>query len=277
MDNLVSTEWLAGQLGTPDLVVLDASMHLPDSGRDARAEFGQQHIPGARFLDLDSFVDSTSPVPKALPSAEQFAVRMGALGVPPGSRVVLYDDSMIRSSARGWFVCELYGIAQVAILDGGLAKWLAEGRPTESGMAEFPASDFPVPGTAREVRSKADMLANCAACDEQVVDARDAGRFAGAEGSGSDGHIPGACNLPFGRLFAEDGTWKDPEAIRAEFTAAGIALDSPVITSCNSGMTASVLLFGLARAGKGDAALYDGSWLEWGADPATPKQSGPAD
>ncbi|MFA6219390.1 MAG: sulfurtransferase [Erythrobacter sp.] len=276
MNRLVSTEWLAREIGAPDLVVLDASLHLPDAGRDARAEFLAGHIPGARFLDLESFIDASSPVPKAMPNAAQFAQRLGALGIAPTTRVVLYDDSQVKSSARAWFVFAHYGFAQVAILDGGLAHWRDQQRPLESGAQAVVPVDCPAPAVARTVRSKGEMLANCTSCGEQVVDARDAARFAGAEGSGSQGHIPNALNLPFGRMFEPDGTWKDPAAIRAEFESEGVDLSRPLTANCNSGVTACVLLFGLGLAGKDDAALYDGSWMEWGADPATPKQQGAA-
>ena len=274
MDCLVSTDWLAAELGADDLVVLDATMHLPDSPRDARAEFEAGHVPGARFLDLASFIDSSSEVPKALPTAEQFAERMCALGVSPDSRVILYDDSNIKSAARAWFVFTHYGFHTVALLDGGLAKWRTDGRPLESGGVDAPTSEFPVPTACRCVRTKAEMLANTASGAEQVVDARDAARFAGEESSGSEGHIPGAANVHFPRLFAEDGTWKDAEAIRAEFASEGVDLDRPVTASCNSGVTAAALLFGMHLAGKPDGALYDGSWLEWGSDPETPKEKG---
>ena len=274
MDRLVSTEWLAAELGRDDLVVVDASMHLPDVPRDAGSEFIEAHVPGAVFLDLASFTDTASPVPKALPTASQFSERMSALGIAPTSRVVLYDDSQIRSSARGWFIFDHFGHDKVAILDGGLARWKAEGRAIEAGETGRAGSDYPLPTARRSIRSKADILANCDHRTEQTVDARDAARFAGEEGSGSEGHIPGAANLHFPRMFNADGRWKDGEAIGKEFAAAGIDLSAPVAASCNSGMTACVLLFGMGLAGKDDGALYDGSWLEWGADPATPKEQG---
>lgn len=276
MDNLVSTEWLAARLDADDLVILDATMHLPDEPRDARAEFAAAHIPGARFLDLASFIDAGSDVPKAIPTAEQFAARMEKLGVTPGSRIVLYDDSAIRSSARAWFILTRYGEQKVAILDGGLAKWRMEGRgltDLDPGHAPRPR---PVSEAVRSVREKREMLANIDKQEWQVVDARDAARFEGRFGSGSEGHIPGARNLHFARLLREDGTYRSPDAIRTEFMSAGIDLDRPIVTSCNSGMTASVLLFGLARIGKNDATLYDGSWLEWSCDPDAPKESGEA-
>ena len=279
MDSLVSTDWLAREHGAGDLVVLDASAHLPAAGRDPRAEFASGHIPGARLLDLATLKDADSPVPNALPTPEQFAARMGALGVAPGTRVVLYDDSAVKSSARAWFMARMNGLREVAILDGGLAKWKAEGRPLETGAEDIRADEHPVPQADwSRVRSKAEMLANLAGRAEQVLDARDAARFSGETADAvhnlPGGHIPGARNLPFTELFEADDTYKQPAALRAAFEAAGIDLARPVVTSCGSGTTASVLLFALDRLGKRDAALYDGSWSEWGADPATPKETG---
>ena len=274
MDKLVSTEWLAARLGSDDIVILDATQHLPDAGRDARAEFEDGHIPGARFLDLASFIDEESDVPKAVPSAEQFAERMGELGIAPGSRIVLYDDSAIKSSARAWFILDRYGEDKLAVLDGGLSKWRAEGRELSQRIVEHAPRHRAEPEPAREVRTKDEMRDNLDSQDWQVVDARDTARFEGQEGSGSEGHIPGARNVPFVRLLNEDGTYKSETAIRAEFEHAGIDLDKPVVTSCNSGMTAAVLLFGLELTGKEDVALYDGSWMEWGSDPSLPKESG---
>ncbi len=280
MDDLVSTAWLADRLGEPDLVVIDASAHLPDAGRNARAEFEYSHIPGARFLDLDSLKDLDSPVPAALPTAEQFAARMAELGVRDGDRVVIYDDSAVKTSARAWFICRMHGIEQVAILDGGAGKWRAEGRPLAKGAADnAPGAVTPRRGPGM-VRSKAEVLANVASAAEQVLDARGAGRFTGAEPEPrpgmASGHIPGSHNLPFGRMLKPDGTFRDEAGLRAAFAEAGIDLDQPVVTTCGSGVTASVLLFAMHLLGKDDVALYDGSWSEWGADPTTPKATGPA-
>ncbi|MBC7159828.1 MAG: sulfurtransferase [Porphyrobacter sp.] len=276
MDDLVSTGWLAEHLGEPGLVVLDASLHLPDAGRDAAAEFAAAHPPGARFLDLASLTDPASAVPAALATGEQVAARLRQLGVGPGDRVVLYDDSAIRSSARAWFLLRLRGFDRVAILDGGLGKWRAEGRPLEAGApVPAPAPGWQPAADRLAVRSKADMIANLASRAEQVVDARGAGRFSGAEPESrpglASGHIPGSLNLPYGKVLAEDGTFRSPEALRAIFAEAGIDPERPIVTTCGSGVTAAVVLFALRLAGREDVALYDGSWSEWGADPATPK------
>jgi len=285
MDDLISTQELAQRLGEPRLVIVDASAHLPDAGRDARAEFAAGHIPGAQFLDLDRLKDLDSAVPAALPTATQFAARMAEIGVNDGDRVVIYDDSAVKTSARAWFIFRMHGFRDVALLDGGLGKWRAEGRALEQGAAEAGARNggghvtpSAGPGT---VRGKAEMLANLASGAEQVLDARGAGRFTGAEpeirpGMAS-GHIPGSRNMPFGQVLNADGTFKDAAGLRAAFAGAEIALDKPVTTTCGSGVTAAVLLFAMHLLGKDDVALYDGSWSEWGADPATPKATGPAE
>ncbi|RJX66027.1 sulfurtransferase [Tsuneonella suprasediminis] len=279
MDSLVSTDWLAHELGAGDLVILDASAHIPATGRDAAAEFAAEHIPGARFLDLRSLTNPASPTLSAVPSAEQFAERMGALGIQPGSRIVLYDDSSAKTACRAWFIMHMNGTANVAILDGGMPKWRCEGRPLESGAVSPVSCDYPIPvQTPEKVRSKAHMLANCASHAEQVIDARDAGRFTAQTidtvHNLPGGHIPGARNLCYAELYNEDGTLRDDDELRARFINAGVDLDAPIITSCGSGVTASSLLFALDRLGKTDFALYDGSWSEWGADPATPKETG---
>lgn len=277
--DLVSTEWLAARLAGPGLVVLDASYHLPAAARDAAGEFAAAHIPGARFLDLASLFDPGSSVPYAFPTPDQIAARLAGLGVGADDTIVIYDDSAIRTSARAWFVLTASGRGKVAILDGGLTKWRAEGRPLESGTpAVTPAASSALTPSTR-VRTKAHMLANIDSKAEQVLDARSADRVYGSGidpvHGGQNGRIPGALNLPFSAVFNADGTWKSPEELRALFAAAGIDLARPITTTCGSGVTASALLFALHLLGVDSAALYDGSWSEWSADPATPKAQGP--
>jgi thiosulfate/3-mercaptopyruvate sulfurtransferase len=280
MDSLVSTEWLAQHFGEPGLVVLDASSHLPDARRDARAEFAAAHIPGARFLDLATLIDPDSAVPSAVPTGAQFAARMASLGVDDGDRVVIYDDSAVKTSARAWFIARMHGVKEVAILDGGLGKWRAEGRPLESGDTAVEPGDFVSSPGHGAVRFKAEVLANLGSRREQLVDARGRARFTGEEGDFrpniASGHIPGSCNLPYSLLYAHDGTFCSKKDLARAFAQAGVDLAKPVVTTCGGGVTAAVLLFALHLLGKEDVALYDGSWSEWGADPATPKELGAA-
>ncbi|ALG60729.1 MULTISPECIES: sulfurtransferase [Citromicrobium] len=281
MDMLVSTERLAEELAAPDLAVLDASLHLPMAERDARAEFETAHIPGARFLDLAGLHDPASALPGKVPDGERVARWLGERGIGPQTRIVLYDDSDLRSACRAWVLLDLAGLGNIAVLDGGLAKWKAEGRPLESGTPEIAAMDRPAT-TVRitDLRDKAAMLANLDDHREQVVDARDAGRFTGSVEDAvhglPGGHIPGARHLFFRDVLAEDGTFRDPETLRALFDKAGLDLDRPIVATCGSGVTASVLLFALRLLGAPQTALYDGSWSEWGADPDTPKETGEA-
>ncbi|MEM8724406.1 MAG: sulfurtransferase [Pseudomonadota bacterium] len=279
MDSLVTTQWLADNLGAPDLVILDASRHLPAAGRDPQAEYNAAHIPTARFLDLAALVDTTSSVPQALPSPKQLADALASIGVEETDRVVIYDDSAVKTAARAWFTLVAHGFGNVAILDGGLAKWRAEDRSLESTSPEFDDAEPTSFNTATRVRTKANLIANIDTQAEQVLDARGADRVFGAGidpvHGGENGRIPGSLNLPFGQVYNEDGTFKSPADLRAAFEAAGVDLKRPVVTSCGSGVTASVLLFALHLIGKHDTALYDGSWMEWSADPDTPKVQGP--
>jgi thiosulfate/3-mercaptopyruvate sulfurtransferase len=280
MDSLVSTDWLAREIGAGDLRILDASYHLPDAGRDAAQDYARGHIPGAMFLDLATLVDIASPIDNTMPPPDRFAARMRELGVSEDSRIVVYDDSAIHSAARAWFMLRLFGARQVAILDGGLGKWQAEGRPLAQGSEAARAGDFTARPAQEKLRDKGDMLRNLEDQREQVIDARGPGRFTGAEKESrpglASGHIPGARNLPYATLYQADGTCKPSQELAAAFADAGIDPARPVVTSCGSGMTACILAFALHRLGHEAVALYDGSWSEWGADPGTPKATGPA-
>ncbi len=280
MDSLVSTEWLANEMGASDLRIVDASKHLPEAGRNARAEYEDGHIPGAVFMNLDDLIDEAAPVENTLPPAEKFASRMQALGLGDGSRIVLYDDSAIKSAARAWFMLRMFGAHNVAILDGGIGKWVREGRPLAKGVETLRHRHFTTWSDPRQLRSKGDIMENIASRAEQLVDARGGPRFTGASPESrpglASGHIPGALNVPYTGLFNADGTFRDPDGLRAAFASAGVNLARPVVTSCGSGVTACVLAFAMHLIGKDDVALYDGSWTEWGSDPDTPKAVGEA-
>jgi thiosulfate/3-mercaptopyruvate sulfurtransferase len=279
MDLLVSTDWLAGEMGKTDLRIIDATMFLPAQARNARAEFEAAHIPGAVFFDIEEVSDTSNPLPTMLPPAEKFASRCQALGLGDGSRIVVYDNSPLKSAARVWWMLNLFGAHEVAILDGGFAKWQAEGRPVESGKPIVRHRHFTVWADRKLVRDMAQMTDNLRSKAEQVVDARSAARFTGAEPDPRPGvrpgHIPGSSNIPYAALFNEDGTFKSRADIKALFDAAGIDLGKPLVATCGSGITAPVVAFGAALVGKGDVAIYDGSWSEWGANPHTPVVLGP--
>ena len=276
MESLVTAEWLADHLREPDLRIVDASWHMPASGRNGREEYLAAHIPGAVFLDIDALSDKSDPAPHMLPSAGEFGQAMARLGVDRDDRIIVYDNSPIRTAARGWFMLRHFGAEQVAILDGGLQKWSAEGRPTESGEPQARAAAFAAEPRSAIVR-KEDILAGL---DLPLLDARGRPRFEGTEPDPrpgvAPGHIPGARNLPFAALYHVDGTFKDRATLRALFAEAGIDPARPFVASCGSGVTANSLLFAAHLLGNDEARLYDGSWSEWGADPATPKARGPA-
>ena len=279
MDSLVTTEWLAGELGANDLRIVDATFFAGFGTRDAAAEYEKAHIPGAVFMDLGEIADTSSPLPTMLPAPEKFASRMQSLGLGDGSRIVLYDNSPYHTAARAWFMLRTFGAHDVAILDGGLEKWQAEGREIASGKEQVRHRHFTVWADDKGVRTKEQMKANLDSKAEQVLDARSAARFTGEEPDPRPathaGHIPGSKNLPVGQMFNEDGTYKTGDALKAAFEGAGIDLAKPLVTTCGSGITASVLAFGAHLLGN-NAAVYDGSWSEWGAASDTPKATGAA-
>jgi thiosulfate/3-mercaptopyruvate sulfurtransferase len=281
MEQLVSTDWLANELGASDLRVVDASMFLPSDNRTAAAEFEAEHIPGAVFMDLSEIVDSANPLPMMLPGAEKFASRMQSLGLGDGSRIVIYDNSPWKSAPRAWWMLsQVFGAHGVAVLDGGLAKWKAEGRALESGKPTVRHRHFTAWKNDKVVRDKAQMRANIDSKAEQVVDARGAARFTGEEADPrpnvGSGHIPGSRNLPFSSVYNADGTWKRDDELKAVFEGAGIDLAKPLVATCGSGLTASSIVFGAHLLGMENVALYDGSWSDWGSDPETPKATGVA-
>ena len=277
MDSLVSAAWLAQHLGEPDLVVVDASWHMPATGRDGREEYLAAHIPGARFLDIDALADRSNATPHMLPTAADFGRAMEELGIGSDDRIVIYDNSPLRTAARGWFMLRHFGAARIAILDGGLQLWRAEGRPIESGEPMERKARFNSVERSGEVVTKRELLGGTGA---QLVDARGKGRFEGTEPDPrpgvASGHIPGARNLPFGSLYRDDGRFRSADELRRLFEEAKVDLQQPLIASCGSGVTANSLIFSAQLLGNREARLYDGSWSEWGADPATPKATGPA-
>lgn len=265
---LVSTGWLAQHLADPDLRLLDASWHMPGSGRDARAEYEAAHLPGARFFDIDAISDQRSALPHMAPPPEKFISRMRAMGVGDGHQVVVYDSAGLFSAARVWWTFRLMGKTDVAVLDGGLPKWQAEGRSVEDLPPVLRDRHMTVSRQNHLVRDVTQVAHAAKLGEAEIVDARAPARFRGEVPEPRPGlragHIPGSKNLPFGALLHPDGTMKAPPALKAAFEAAGVDLARPVITTCGSGVTAAILSLALERIGHRNHALYDGSWAEWG-------------
>ena len=265
---LVSTDWLHAHLKDPDLRVLDASWYLPDMGRDGRAEYDRGHIPGARFFDIDDLSDQRSELPHMAPPPEKFISRMRAMGVGDGHQVVVYDGAGLFSAARVWWLFRLMGKTDVAVLDGGYPKWLAEGRPTEDMPPVMRDRHITVARQNHLVRDVTQVAAASKLGDHEILDARSPGRFRGQEKEPREGlrsgHVPGSKNVHYKTLLNDDGTMKSPNALKSVIAAAGVDLEKPAITTCGSGVTAAIISLALERVGHRQHALYDGSWAEWG-------------
>ena len=278
---LVDTEWLAAHLDDPHIRIVDSSFKLPGIAPTAREDYDRGHIPGAVFFDIDEIAEPGTSLPHMIPSPELFARKMEQLGIGDDNRVIVYDSAGLSSAGRAWWMLRLFGHHNVALLDGGLPKWKAEGRPLETAVPNPPRRRFSARFDPALVRDKQALLGNLSARREQVLDARAAGRF---EGNVEEtrpglrrGHIPGSRNLPYDRVTdPQTRRLRDAEALSGLFRDAGVALDRPIVTSCGSGVTACALAFALHLIGHPGAAVYDGSWSEWGLPGDTPVEIGPA-
>jgi thiosulfate/3-mercaptopyruvate sulfurtransferase len=279
-DPLVSTAWLQEHLGAPDVRIVDASWFLPDEHRDGKTEYALAHIPGALFFDIDEIADLDNPLPHMLPSPAKFASRMRAMGIGDGTRIVVYDGKGMFSAPRVWWTFRAMGHEDVVVLDGGLPKWIAEGRPVEDGLPPPRERHFTVRYQSDLVRNLDQVSAALTAGREQVVDARPAARFTGEAPEPRPGlrggHMPGARSVPSSSLLAPDGTMLPKDKLQALFEAAGVDPMKPVIATCGSGVAAASVALALARLGRPRTAVYDGSWTEWGAKADTAVVTGPA-
>jgi thiosulfate/3-mercaptopyruvate sulfurtransferase len=271
---LVSTQWLAEHRDAPDVKVVDATWFLPTLERDARAEYAQAHIPGAVYFDIDDIADDQSALPHMLPSPVKFSSRMRKLGLGDGTRIVVYDNNRYSASARAWWMLRVFGHPDVAVLDGGLAKWQAEGRPVDDRLVVPRETHFTARQNNLMVRDLEQIRSNLVARREQVIDARSTGRFTGSEPEPRlglrGGHIPQSLNLPYLDLIAADGTLLPTAELRRRFAALGIDQRRPIVTTCGSGVTACTVALALHQLGAPDVAVYDGSWSEWGGRSDTP-------